>query len=247
MSKKEELLENGIVLYKQFFSPKKIKNLKNKSCEIFQRQFDKFGYNSDFNTNMFRLFEEHNEIFINCGKTIQQGLIELYNLSIDKKILKTLKKLGIKTPNMCTRPVLFFNHPKLAKDVYYYKTPPHQDWPSMLASHNSLVVWIPLINVNSQNGSVIFYPGSQKLGPLDYKSIGGFAKVDIPTGFEPVQIDLEVGDIVIFSTLLIHESGDIINDEIRWSCHFRYTDLDEEDFIDRGFPSPYIYKPDTKK
>ncbi|NBU97565.1 MAG: phytanoyl-CoA dioxygenase, partial [Spirochaetia bacterium] len=41
-------------------------------------------------------------------------------------------------------------------------------------------------------------------------------------------------------------SGEIMDDSIRWSCHFRYTDLDSKDFIGRGFPNPYEYKPTYK-
>jgi hypothetical protein len=102
------------------------------------------------------------------------------------------------------------------------------------------------MNINSQNGSVIFYPKTHKLGPQNYKTTGGFAEVEIPDGYSPIQQDLELGDIVIFSTLLIHESGEILNNEVRWSCHFRYTDLDNLDFINRGFPSPYTYKSEIK-
>ena len=79
--------------------------------------------------------------------------------SLEKEDLADVKalieELGIDFPNMCTRPVLFFNHPKLAKEKVYYKTPNHQDWPSMEASLNSLVVWIPLVDVNKENGSII--------------------------------------------------------------------------------------------
>jgi len=57
---------------------------------------------------------------------------------------------------------------------------------------------------------------------------------------------MKVGDIAIFSTKLVHKSGDILDDSIRWSCHFRYTDMLEEDFIGRGYPSPYVYSPITK-
>jgi len=71
----------------------------------------------------------------------------------------------------------------------------------------------------------------------------GFAEVKFDKeNYERIQPSLEMGDIAVFSTLLVHESGDIVNDEIRWSCHFRYTNLNDDDFIQRGFPSPYIYK-----
>jgi hypothetical protein len=65
----------------------------------------------------------------------------------------------------------------------------------------------------------------------------------VVTEGQPIQPEMEVGDIAIFSTLLIHSSGEILNDTIRWSCHYRYTNMLEEDFINRGFPNPYIYKP----
>ena len=194
---------------------------------------------------LFRSFNEHESVFINCGKLIQTGLVELYKLPFEDKLLQSIKEVGIEFPNLCTRPVLFFNHPKLAKNITYYKTPPHQDWSSMESSMDSVVVWVPLVDVDSENGSIIIYPGTHKLGPLPFKSNGGFAEVErIGDGIQP---NFEIGDIVIFSTLLIHESGDITNDTIRWSCHFRYTNMLESNFIERGFPNPYIYKPITKQ
>lgn len=238
-----EFKEKGVLVLKNFFDPHRINGIKKAAESVFERQFNRFGYSEDFRSNMQLLFNNNFDVFVNCGKTIQQGLWELYDIATDKKIRSLLGEIGIVTPNLCTRPVLFFNNKNLAKDKIYYKTPPHQDWISMQSSDNSVVIWIPLIDVDKKNGSVIFYPGTHKLGPLDYEKIGGFAKVNIPEGYKNhIQPDLNAGDIAIFSTLLIHESGDIEDDSIRWSCHFRYTDLDSTDFIDRGFPNPYEYK-----
>jgi phytanoyl-CoA hydroxylase len=58
-----------------------------------------------------------------------------------------------------------------------------------------------------------------------------------------VSVDVEAGDVLFFSAFLIHQSGDNITQSIRWSCHFRYNDLSESTFIERGYPHPYIYKP----
>ena len=240
----QQLKEKGYVILKNFFEKDYIDNLRKGAERIFQIQFDRFGYDGEFKDNMIKLFNEHESIFINCGKIIQTGLIELYKLPVEEKLIDTIKNLGIELPNLCTRPVLFFNHPKLAKEEVYYKTPPHQDWSSMLSSMDSLVVWVPLVDVNKENGSIIIYPGSHKQGVLPFKVVGGFANVEYEgTSIQP---DMEIGDIAIFSTMLAHKSGDILNDSIRWSCHFRYTDMLEQDFIDRGFPNPYTYKPVTK-
>lgn len=240
---KQQLHEDGYVIYRQFFKPEQINKLKNQAQAIFQIQFNKFGYKDEFKENMIRLFNEHFDVFSNCGKQIQQGLTELYQLAFDNNLINKLKDLGLEFPNACTRPVLFFNHPKLAKETQYYKTPKHQDWPSMQASMDSVVVWIPLVDVTSKNGAVIFYPKTHKLGPLADKLEGGFGKVEInESEWKKIQPDMNIGDIVIFSTLLVHESGDIENDSIRWSCHFRYSNMNEPNYIERGFPHPYIYK-----
>jgi hypothetical protein len=58
-----------------------------------------------------------------------------------------------------------------------------------------------------------------------------------------IAIELEKGDALFFSAFLAHRSGTNSTDSIRWSCHFRYNNLREPTFIKRGFPHPYIYKP----
>jgi ectoine hydroxylase-related dioxygenase (phytanoyl-CoA dioxygenase family) len=193
---------------------------------------------------MIRLFEDHEETFINCGKIIQAGLIELYELPTNPKLINVIKELGLEFPNLCTRPVLYFNHPNLAKNEVYYKTPPHQDYPSMLSSSDSIVVWVPLVDVDEHNGSIILWPKSHINGVLPYEVVGGFASVEVSG--KTIQPKMSVGDIAIFSTFLVHSSGNITNNTIRWSCHYRYTNMYDNDFIERGFPNPYIYKPITK-
>lgn len=244
-----DLKTDGITILRGFFEKETIENLRESAKGVFKIQFKYFGYSDydseeGFKSSMIRLFNEQFDVFQNCGKLIQSGLIELYNVAYHEKLIEQLKIYGLDNPLVCTRPVMFFNHPKLAKQKQYYKTPMHQDYPSMLASSDSVVVWIPLMDVSTENGAVEFYPKTHLLGPLrEGLSDSGFAEVEFDKeNYEKIQPSFEMGDIAIFSTLLVHESGDIKNDDIRWSCHFRYTNLNDSDFIERGFPSPYIYK-----
>lgn len=133
-----EFKENGFILIKNFFESNDITYLLSKAKEIFQIQFNHFGFpnyftssqkmNDDlFKSNMIRLFKEQPEVFKNCGKLIQTGLIELYKLATHNKLLNRIELLELlQYPNMCTRPVLFFNHPELAASPEYYMTPKHQ-------------------------------------------------------------------------------------------------------------------------
>jgi ectoine hydroxylase-related dioxygenase (phytanoyl-CoA dioxygenase family) len=56
-------------------------------------------------------------------------------------------------------------------------------------------------------------------------------------------VEVERGDALFFSTFLVHQSGTNVTDRIRWSCHFRYNNLSEPTFVARGFPHPYLYRP----
>ena len=52
--------------------------------------------------------------------------------------------------------------------------------------------------------------------------------------------------LAFFSAFLIHQSGNNITNNIRWSVQLRYNNLDEPTFIERGYPMAYIYKPETE-
>ena len=66
----------------------------------------------------------------------------------DDKLLSYLNMLGIKKPIISTRPVLFSNNKDIAKSNLNHTVPPHQDWASMQGSINSIVVWLPLNDIN---------------------------------------------------------------------------------------------------
>jgi hypothetical protein len=61
-----------------------------------------------------------------------------------------------------------------------------------------------------------------------------------------VQTEFQVGDLLIFSAFLVHQSGNNITNNIRWSVQLRYNNLAEATFIERGYPMAYIYKPEAE-
>ena len=60
---KNELNENGYIIIKNFFSKDYINTLRNKAEEIFNIQFNKFGYSGNFTDNMIKLFQEEEDMF----------------------------------------------------------------------------------------------------------------------------------------------------------------------------------------
>ena len=246
--------KNGYMILRDFFSTEEINNILKDAKNVFLKQFINKKYikktnledlpDSVFNNLMYRLFNEDIECLSNCGKQVQH-LISLHRLSTSHKITELLTHYGLKTPVISTRPVLFFNHPKLAKKKVFYKVAAHQDWRSMQGSLNSLVIWIPLMDIDKNLGALEILPGSHLKGLRTKEIESGFGMVELDDKEKQQlkSVDVKQGDVLIFSSLLIHQSGENITKEPRWSCHFRYNDLDDTSFLERKYPHAYIYKP----
>jgi len=245
---------NGYLLLEDFLPKEAVQAVLMDAKNIFLRQFLAKGYTtyqaletiseSEFNNCMFRLFEEDFECLANCGKQAQH-LISLHALSLNEKILTLLNEFGLAATVISTRPVLFFNHPKLAKQKVFHTVDAHQDWRSMQGSLNSVVIWIPLINIDKSLGALEILPGSHHDGLRTDHIDHGFGMVALSDAEteQLLSVEVKVGDALLFSSFLIHQSGENSSDSPRWSCHFRYNDLEEPTFIERKYAHAYIYKP----
>ena len=246
----DEYREKGYVFHKGFFDPEEIDLIREEAREIFALQMVRLGIlgsvevgEEEFEAGMFRLFEEDIGTFANCGKQAQH-LISLHRLSLDGRITTRLNELGISFPNVSTRPVMMFNHERLAKKEVYWRLSAHQDWRSMQGSLDAMVVWVPLVDVNKDLGALEIIPGSHRWGLLEAELADGYGQLQEEIdASEAVPIEVEKGDALFFSSFLAHQSGTNVTDHIRWSCHFRYNNLQEQTFIERGFPHPYVYHP----
>jgi phytanoyl-CoA hydroxylase len=241
--------ERGFVRINGFFSKSEVESVRADAKWVFAKQMVNGGFLSridaderEFENGMRRYFLEDSVGFINCGKTCQH-LIGLHKLSLRENLVAQLIALGLTKPNICTRPVLFFNSRHLAKVEFYYKYPPHQDWRSMQGSLNSVVVWVPLANIPRELGALEVVPGSHLWGLQESREDSWYRHIEGLPDTQYDSVEMEAGDVLIFSAFVVHRSGDNITDSIRWSCHFRYNDLEEPTFVCRKYPNPYNYAP----
>jgi ectoine hydroxylase-related dioxygenase (phytanoyl-CoA dioxygenase family) len=116
----------------------------------------------------------------------------------------------------------------------------------MGGSEDAIVVWFPLTNVTRELGALEVVPGSHTRGLLTSRFLEGFGLVDCYEDKDFVSVPLGMGDALFFNSYLVHRSGNNVTDNIRWSCHFRYNNLDDTTFINKKYPHPYIYTPTTK-
>ena len=114
----------------------------------------------------------------------------------------------------------------------------HQEVFYTIPKNEFLQTWAPIIlDTNSENGSIEFCPGSNKNGiaKQSFNDAKGVATPfvvnnEIVQNYKTKQVDMKLGQIMIFSSRLIHCSGQNKSKNIRYSLVGMYHVIDTEHF-----------------
>jgi phytanoyl-CoA hydroxylase len=249
-SAREQYIKDGYIVVRKFFSKDEIKAIYDEARGVFAYQIERATGNKvdihnqeEFEKGMYDFFQKDFDAFVNTGKQVQH-LVSLHRLGTDERITNFLKELGLAYPIIAVRPAMMFNSRHLAKKQDYWKLGAHQDWRGGQGSLDSIVMWFPLVDCDTALGGLQVLPGSHKRGLFAGTDVDYISSIEeeLPED-EFVGLELEAGDILIFSTFTVHRSGNNVTPHIRWTSQFRFNNLTEDTFVDRGFPLPYIYKP----
>jgi phytanoyl-CoA hydroxylase len=250
----QQFNNDGFVILRNFLDKDLINSIYTEARKIFATQIKRVtGASVDiddkaaFENSMFEFFEKDFNAFVNTGKTVQHSF-SLHRLGVDPQIESLLKQVGVENPIIGARPAMQFNSRFLSKDgSKHWKLDAHQDWRTGQGSLDSTVIWFPMVDAGADIGALQVIPGSHKTG-LKESNTSGY-QGGITAGIKDedfIQTEFSVGDILIFSAFLVHQSGNNITNNIRWSVQLRYNNLDEPTFIERGYPMAYIYAPEKE-
>ena len=103
----------------------------------------------------------------------------------------------------CTDPGITLNIPEKAdsKKNYLFKDWHQEIWSG--ASPSTIQIWTPLIHKTSENGQMQIIKDSHKWGHVPHRNR---KPIKLPKKFKTTQLKLNYGDVIIFSTLLLHRS-----------------------------------------
>jgi ectoine hydroxylase-related dioxygenase (phytanoyl-CoA dioxygenase family) len=148
----------------------------------------------------------------------------LTELGKSKKITSIVRKL-IKNPGLYKKIPFRIDVPFETKELAYW----HQDDFYVKGNPEELTVWIPLFNTKIENGCLMIMPGTHKLGPIPHTIKIG--KKWLPEGIysrEIRYVEMNCGDVLFFSSYLMHSSGFNISNDIRYTIQLRYTSTELE-------------------
>lgn len=130
-----------------------------------------------------------------------------------------------------------------------YLLPPHQDFPYIQDSQNSITWWIPFVDTAVEVGPPTIIPGTHKLGVLkvrefDYEKTGRSGGKSLliadERAFEGMNyspnIPVRFGEAIVFNTLLVHRSEPNNSSIARLNTQLRFGDPLSQDSFDRNYP-----------
>jgi phytanoyl-CoA hydroxylase len=142
----------------------------------------------------------------------------------------------------------------LGQDIFMYENsvvykppgkrnavPYHQDFISRPQESRKLIAWTALEPVTRATGAMKMFPGSHKLGFLPWHRVKGETHHDrivpesLPKG-EPIQLELDPGDVLIFNQLLVHGSDEVNTDRLRIAMRVSYQAFEDTIAVPRGAP-----------
>lgn len=125
----------------------------------------------------------------------------------------------------------------------------HQDFQYNVTSLNAATVWYPLTPITPDMGPLVVAPGSHRtmlpvtMDDGGHKSGAGTAHAVLRLQIDrqeaesqAVMLDeVEVGDVVVFHSLLVHRSSANRSTRSRWTMNPRFCDAADRDFSKRGW------------
>lgn len=222
---KNQYLKNGYVRIGSFFDPDYISKIKDE-CDNIYSKYNKV--NAD--KIQFSKVETHSGSMLYRIDPIQNLSNGVSNLIQNQKLNKLLEDL-------------FEEKSTLLKDKIIYKPPgargfpAHQDysWSEGLFPLSLYTVIIPLEEADKKNGAVSFYKGYHHELISNPKEARHFNndEVSLLDKNKKELLELNVGDIVIFSGLTPHESERNLSSRSRMQVFLSYNLFKDGDHYDR--------------
>ncbi|WP_414566343.1 MULTISPECIES: phytanoyl-CoA dioxygenase family protein [unclassified Anabaena] len=250
---KELFGEFGCFLAKGLFTDEELNSVRCDIRHLIKLKMQQLGLHKESTADEFTEFDAgfeqlsqleymHRHVISHAARL----LISIHQINVNPKLVSLSKKL-MSTNTLMANMLFDIRVDRPYEDEHLF--PWHQDYPVIQDSEDAVVYWIPLRNVEEQDGCLQIAPGSHKLGvlPRRARSKNEPPSVDIVdwsilSPFPHLRVPMQVGDVLVFHTLMLHASGANRSDHIRWTLQIRHGNFDHPKAIARGWPSSMALK-----
>jgi phytanoyl-CoA hydroxylase len=255
---REAFLADGYFVARGIIDTGLLDQINQEIASLFEMQLGRLGLKIDtaqeaggareaFQNNAERLLQADVKCYIDTAR-LTQMFPSANQLMICEALVELSKAAGVEYPVISTRVSNHIMSDRLKIPGGYHKSPPHQDWRSMQGSLDSVVIWIPTTPVSLQSHPLEVARGSHLMGLLDTAHHIQTPMVDDPRITEDsfTRLQMEPGDAVIFSSFLVHRTGEQGDGLVRIAYSTRFNNALESTWVGHGYPTPYKYSYQTE-
>jgi hypothetical protein len=144
------------------------------------------------------------------------------------------KSLGLAFPVLSSPPEVRTDFPRDEKYAQQW----HVDWPYAQTSVNSITIWTPLHDVNREDGALKVIPGSHRFPIRKFEKQANPRKFTVDmedSAAQACDIEVALGESLVFSQNLIHASGFNVTDMVRMSFQIRLADALHPEWMQANF------------
>jgi len=250
---RETYLAEGYIVFRGVLDVAWLDEINAQMLELFRLQLrhrglpvSTGGFRQAFHADALTLLNADVPAYISTARMTQM-LPPVHRLMISEPIMDIARKLGVEFPVISTRVSNHIISDRLKIPGGYHKSPPHQDWRAIQGSLDSIVLWAPTTPVTKASHPLEIVPGSHLGGLRDTVEHIQTPMVNDPAIREDdyVPLELNPGDVVAFSTFLVHRTGEQGDGEVRIAYSGRFNNAAEPTYIAHGYPTPYKYSYQT--
>lgn len=253
-AQRDAFLAEGYVVFRGVLDTAWLDQINEEMLELFRIQLRRLGlpisrtgdFREDFHADALALLRADVPAYISTARMTQM-FPSVHRLMISEPIMQIARRLGIEFPVISTRVSNHIISDLLKIPGGYHKSPPHQDWRSIQGSLDSIVLWAPTTPVTEQSHPLEVVPRSHLFGLCPTVEHIQTPAVEDPRIREEdyVPLAMEPGDVVAFSTFLVHRTGEQGDGKVRVAYSGRFNNAAEPTFVEHGYPTPYKYSYQT--
>jgi hypothetical protein len=161
----------------------------------------------------------------------------MHQFAVQEKLLNVIQTLLSPTVEIHPRYILLMSLP----EEEWHLAGWHQDFYYNEGPESTLTIYAPLQKTNIHNGSLLLALGEHLRGPLEHGDHQASTKwhtlpQETVSRFSRVaSAELELGDVLIFNSLVPHTARVNQSHAIRFVINLRYRDLSEPQFLQEGW------------
>ena len=247
--------KNGYVILKNYVSKKEINKIFNQINDLTNISLNEkisLKNNKDLDLKYLKLKNKSPKLKSHIYDLSKycDSLVEIASskkfLDISKLLLKS-KTVFIDTPQVRV------DHPKEKTNL-----PQHQELNQI--SKDVITFWVPLVDINKNNGGIYFRPKTHELGHVKYKdyhlsaTAAGQKRVKILNKlfnkkenkkYKSISPKLNAGDVVIFHSFIFHGTKPNRSNKVRWVYIARHNSIKTAPYLKKeNYPLRIPYNED---